>query len=400
MIAAKSKSSPNAANASMPRIQHFAAPGKAATMFVPAGSGHNLGPADRRIRRGLTTQGRGRKPHYACSAQGGLTVAGSLEGITILDLSQHLASHMATLVLAEQGADVIKVEPPGGDPLRHVEPGYFIRNRSKRSVTLDLNNPEQRDTLLKLVERADVVVESFGRDHMTRLGLDYESHPPALSRASSTARSTATATTIHGVTVRSMTGWSRRGWACISTSPATTSIPKRMHRFTCTASFPATRPPSPSRSESWPRCACGCIPAPAQAVECALHDGMMLITPLMWMWADNPLPTFAARTQLRAPYRPWLYECADGKWLHRMQTAKGNVVAISKLLGIELPAGVTRDRLMANVEQRKWFEQSGDRRLQDQAARRMDQAAARNRRAGRSGAAHRGSVLRATGARQ
>ena len=102
-------------------------------------------------------------------------MAGSLEGITILDLSQHMASHMATLVLAEQGADVIKVEPPGGDPLREVEPGYFIRNRSKRSITLDLANPEQRDSLLKLAERADVLVESFGQDHMVRLGLDYES---------------------------------------------------------------------------------------------------------------------------------------------------------------------------------------------------------------------------------
>jgi len=86
-----------------------------------------------------------------------------------------MASQMATLVLAEQGADVIKLEPPGGDPLRQVEPGYFIRNRSKRSVTLDLNNPEQRDTVLKLAERADVLVESSGRDHMARLGLDYES---------------------------------------------------------------------------------------------------------------------------------------------------------------------------------------------------------------------------------
>ena len=79
-----------------------------------------------------------------------------------------------------------------------------------------------------------------------------------------------------------------------------------------------------------------------QAVECALHDGMLLITPLMWMWADNPTPTFASRTQLRAPYRPWLYECSDGKWLHRMQTAKGNVEAIAKLLGIKLPPGTNR----------------------------------------------------------
>ena len=131
-------------------------------------------------------------------------MAGSLEGLTILDLSQHMASHMATLVLAEQGADVIKVEPPGGDPLREVEPGYFIRNRSKRSITLDLTNPEQRDTLIKLAERADVLVESSGQEQMVRLGLDYESlrrRLPSLVYCSVTVM----APTIRGAIARSAT---------------------------------------------------------------------------------------------------------------------------------------------------------------------------------------------------
>jgi crotonobetainyl-CoA:carnitine CoA-transferase CaiB-like acyl-CoA transferase len=283
-------------------------------------------------------------------------VAGSLEGITILDLSQHLAGHMATLVLGEQGADVIKVEPPGGDPLRQVEPAYFIRNRSKRSITLDLNNPEQRDTLLKLAERADVLVESSGRDHMARLGLDYQSlrdRFPALVYCSINGYGDDHPwrnRPIHDGLIAARMG-------LYFDQPGDYVDPEKDAPVYLYCQFP-------SYATSF-TISIGILAAlrvrlhsgAGQAVECALHDGMMLITPLMWMWADNPNPTFAARTQLRAPYRPWLYECADGKWLHRMQTAKGNVVAIAKVLGIEMPAGITRDRLMANVEQRKWFEQ-------------------------------------------
>ena len=132
-------------------------------------------------------------------------MAGSLEGLTILDLSQHMASHMATLVLAEQGADVIKVEPPGGDPLREVEPGYFIRNRSKRSITLDLTNPEQRDTLIKLAERADVLVESSGQRADGPPGTRLRKPRRSPRRRWSTAPSTVTATTIRGATARSVT---------------------------------------------------------------------------------------------------------------------------------------------------------------------------------------------------
>jgi crotonobetainyl-CoA:carnitine CoA-transferase CaiB-like acyl-CoA transferase len=67
-------------------------------------------------------------------------MAQALDGIRILDLSWGIAGPLGVLLLAEHGADVIKVEPPGGDPFRAYE-GYRCWNRSRRSVTIDLKSP-------------------------------------------------------------------------------------------------------------------------------------------------------------------------------------------------------------------------------------------------------------------
>ncbi|HQR29132.1 MAG TPA: CaiB/BaiF CoA-transferase family protein, partial [Anaeromyxobacteraceae bacterium] len=109
-----------------------------------------------------------------------------LRGIRVLDLSRLLPGPYATLVLADLGADVIKVEDPsGGDYLRWMPPmageqsGWFhALNRNKRSLALDLKKPEGRDAFLRLVHGADVVVESFRPGVLDRLGLSFE----ALSR--------------------------------------------------------------------------------------------------------------------------------------------------------------------------------------------------------------------------
>jgi crotonobetainyl-CoA:carnitine CoA-transferase CaiB-like acyl-CoA transferase len=104
----------------------------------------------------------------------------------VVDLTWMLAGPYATMLLADLGADVIKVEPPGGDPMRAVGPfrdddplrafgGYFQSiNRNKRSVVLDLKSPQGRGQLLQLVESADVMVENFRAGVMERLGAGYE----------------------------------------------------------------------------------------------------------------------------------------------------------------------------------------------------------------------------------
>lgn len=104
-----------------------------------------------------------------------------LEGIKVVDLSVSLPGPYLTMALADHGAEVIKVEAPGeGDPGRHIGVSdgpstVFFRsvNRGKKSVVIDLNTAEGRETLLKLCDQADVLVESFRPGVMQRLGIDY-----------------------------------------------------------------------------------------------------------------------------------------------------------------------------------------------------------------------------------
>jgi CoA:oxalate CoA-transferase len=106
-----------------------------------------------------------------------------LDGIQVIDFSTFLAGPFCTQILADLGADVVKVEPPQGDPTRTLPPhfhrgesGYFMSvNRSKRSVVLDLTNPAGKAVMARLVERADVVVENYRPSVATRLGVDYDS---------------------------------------------------------------------------------------------------------------------------------------------------------------------------------------------------------------------------------
>ncbi len=100
-------------------------------------------------------------------------MAGALDGVRILDLSWGIAGPLGVLLLAEQGADVIKVEPPGGDPLRDYT-GTHVWGRSRRSVTVDLKSDAGVDAFTTLAGTADVLVESFRPGVMERLGVGYE----------------------------------------------------------------------------------------------------------------------------------------------------------------------------------------------------------------------------------
>ncbi|NJM50460.1 MAG: CoA transferase [Sphingomonadales bacterium] len=107
---------------------------------------------------------------------------GKLSGIKVVDLSLFLPGPMLTMMMADQGAQVIKVEPPGGDPARHMTPfeaGHSVWfanvNRGKRSVICDLKNEAGRAALWALTEEADIFVESFRPGVMKRLGFDYDS---------------------------------------------------------------------------------------------------------------------------------------------------------------------------------------------------------------------------------
>ncbi|MDB5820822.1 MAG: hypothetical protein JWQ11_4462 [Rhizobacter sp.] len=111
---------------------------------------------------------------------------GALDGVRVIDFTQMLAGPYCTQLLADQGAEVIKIEPVEGEESRGAGPfrpedelrafgGYFASvNRNKRSIGLNLKDPAARDIALKLVDSADVVVENYRAGVMDRLGLSYE----------------------------------------------------------------------------------------------------------------------------------------------------------------------------------------------------------------------------------
>ncbi|MCW2530817.1 MAG: putative acyl-CoA transferase/carnitine dehydratase [Blastococcus sp.] len=113
----------------------------------------------------------------------GTTGRGPLAGILVADFSRILAGPYSTMLLADLGAEVVKVEGPGGDDTRTWQPPvregvstyYLGVNRNKRSVALDLKDPADADLARELARRADVFVENFKPGGLGRFGLDYDS---------------------------------------------------------------------------------------------------------------------------------------------------------------------------------------------------------------------------------
>jgi crotonobetainyl-CoA:carnitine CoA-transferase CaiB-like acyl-CoA transferase len=111
-------------------------------------------------------------------------MSGPLAGLIVADFAQLAQGPFATQMLGDLGAEIIKIEPIKGDWMRHwsmanlfVEgegASYLSFNRNKRSIAIDLKNPRGRDVALRLIDRADVVIENFRPGVMERLGLGYE----------------------------------------------------------------------------------------------------------------------------------------------------------------------------------------------------------------------------------
>ncbi len=111
-----------------------------------------------------------------------MTRKGALEGLKVLDLTRVLAGPFCTMMFADMGAEIIKIEQAGtGDdtrqmgPFKEGESAYFMNlNRNKKGVTLNLKNPKGKAIFLDLVKKADVVIENFRPGTMEKLGLGYE----------------------------------------------------------------------------------------------------------------------------------------------------------------------------------------------------------------------------------
>src|SRR6202795_555796 len=114
-------------------------------------------------------------------SSGGVAIPGPLAGIRILEFSEIIAAPFAGMLLSDMGADIIKVEPPEGEPWRlfaqfiPTESRTFMSlTRGKRGLTLDLSKPEATEVVQKLVADMDVVTVNYRPDVSTKLGIDYE----------------------------------------------------------------------------------------------------------------------------------------------------------------------------------------------------------------------------------
>ena len=118
----------------------------------------------------------------AAEALGDMPATGPLSGIVVADLSRVLAGPYCTMLLADMGATVVKVEGPGGDdtrgwapPRRGEESTYYLSiNRNKHSIALDFKNPDDLATVRSIIDRADVLVQNFKPGGLAKYALDYQ----------------------------------------------------------------------------------------------------------------------------------------------------------------------------------------------------------------------------------
>jgi crotonobetainyl-CoA:carnitine CoA-transferase CaiB-like acyl-CoA transferase len=255
---------------------------------------------------------------------------GALEGLRIVDLTTGLAGPIATMMLSDHGADVVKIEPPGGDPQRGYV-GSVVTNRGKRSVVLDLDVAADRDRLLALVDTADVLVESFAPGYLSARGLDYEavaSGRPSLVYCSLTGypRTTEAANRpAIDLLVQARSGMQYE-------QPGFREGPIFLHA------------PLPSIAASYLTVE-GVLAAlyareitgRGQWVETSLYQGVLSFTTQLWQDVEHRVePWFSI---MRDP-RPNIYECADGLWVHSMHFAGGRGKdrgIVWEILGIDPP---------------------------------------------------------------
>ena len=100
-------------------------------------------------------------------------MSGILDGVRVLDLSRGIAGPMTAMLLADHGADVVRVEPPGGDGYRR-SAGLVVWNRASGALELDLAGADDRASFLDLASRADVLLETFRPGVTARLGIDFD----------------------------------------------------------------------------------------------------------------------------------------------------------------------------------------------------------------------------------
>ena len=261
-----------------------------------------------------------------------------LEKIRVLDLSWGIAGPMATMLLADNGADVTKIEPPGGDPFRN-QLGYKVWQRGKRSAVLDLKAAADKKTFLALVQAADVLVESYAPGTTQKLGIDYPTLAklnPRLIYCSITGYGSGTADAkrpAYDALVQARTGlmWEQRGWA----EGALNHLAGRPDPFP-DIEIPyeslqgAPRPGPIFPASHWPSlgafftASVGIsaalrareITGKGQLVEASLVQGAMAGAAGVWMRAENIDADGFDSWILGCRAPKGQFQCSDGRWIH------------------------------------------------------------------------------------
>jgi crotonobetainyl-CoA:carnitine CoA-transferase CaiB-like acyl-CoA transferase len=231
----------------------------------------------------------------------------ALEGIRILDLTWGVSGPAGILLLAEHGADVIKVEPPGGDPYR-AYPGYRVWNRSRRSVALDLKTEKGREQFLELAATADVVAESFRPGAMAALGLDYESLSELFPKLIYLSIPAYPAGSRHAgrpgwdalVQARSGQQWEQPGWR-----PGPIFLASPMPSIGALYLVPTAILAALHAREQTGR---------GQSVETSLYQGVLAFTTMLWVHAERNPNTGAVMTKTYPPgvHQAEVMKAADG----------------------------------------------------------------------------------------
>ena len=265
-------------------------------------------------------------------------MTGVFGGLRVIDLSWGTAGPMTTMLLADNGAEVTRVEPPEGDPFRH-QSGYRVWHRGKRSARIDLRSDEGHEAVMRLVAGADVVVDSFSPGTMASLGLDHDSLQAVNPRAITCSITGYGDHPEHrdrpgydGL-VAARTGLlydqrGRRGTAMeyIDGRPGPHpefDAPEGLVRGTTRAGpiFPRTMWPSVGATYSAALGIAAALRARevtglGQRVTTSLLQGALAAVSLTWQRVENPDAPLYWMWPVDSRAIEGLYECADGKWVH------------------------------------------------------------------------------------
>jgi crotonobetainyl-CoA:carnitine CoA-transferase CaiB-like acyl-CoA transferase len=279
-------------------------------------------------------------------------MAGAFAQLRVLDLSWGMAGPMTTMFLADNGADVIRIEPPLGDPFAQ-QTGYRVWNRGKRSALLDLRSSEGRQHFDALVRASDVVVDSFSLGTTERLGIDHDalsSLNPAIITCSITGYGDHPAHRDrpgYDGLIAARTGLlfdqkGRRGTAMefIKGRPGPYpefDAPEGLVRGADRGGPIFPRTPWPSIGATYfatlgiaAALRARQVSGRGQRVTTSLLQGALAASCLNWQRVENPDAPLYWMWPVDSRSIEGLFECADGKWVHHWTLRPRWVLAVSE----------------------------------------------------------------------